>query len=284
MSSTLLWIGCVVIFVVVLYTVITDKTSANTNSKPEIPVEDKDNTRTLTKIAKKKPLKKKQVLLDELAEYSSAEKIVEDKGEEKETETTLIIEEIIEDADKKDKPEPIAESLTDVDIDESKLQELEEYANVRKGRGGYDPEADRILSNSKYKKRQRNSLIMVGIVLLSIILGFTVSSKLFLLTLFSTTILGLYLVYLRQAVNLEESIRKQRIDRLRNEREKAIENGFEVGSFADLTVSVDDALYKNLQPVALDEQNPDFVNLPSQASTFQFKPNDLNTNFKSAAG
>lgn len=319
MSSTLLWLGCVVIFAFILYTVITDKktphhsreldddhnnshivTKVKRQSAPKtlsISAEKIEKNLATTSSSEKSPKKAKasvkaqakKVKDQEMAAANnsepsmSAESLTETTNTKVDSEDTLVIGDLVEEVKTKTEIVPVANEITDVDIDEEQLHSLEAFANARKGRGGFDPESDRILANSKYHKRQRNTLILGGLTVVSFILAFILSSKLFIISLLSLTILVLYLVYLRQAVNLEENIRKQRLDRLLQERNKAIANGFNLDDYnSKISVNSEVEKLRGLKAIYLDEINPDFVFLPTQKA-FQ-KTGEITDGFQSVAG
>lgn len=95
----------------------------------------------------------------------------------------------------------------------------EDFVPSRRGRGGYDPEADAIARAARYTFRQR---AVLGLVLLALILG---GLGIALNPLFwwgcgaSALILVTYLAYLRKQVRMEEEIRRRRSARLSRSRQ-----------------------------------------------------------------
>ncbi|MFB8006525.1 gephyrin-like molybdotransferase receptor GlpR [Nocardia sp. NPDC056000] len=97
-----------------------------------------------------------------------------------------------------------------------------DFVPSRRGRGGYDPEADAIARAARYTFRQRAVLGLVLSTLLFAGAGLAISATLWWLAAFSGTVLVGYLAYLRKQVRLEEDIRRRRAARLsRSRREDA---------------------------------------------------------------
>lgn len=88
----------------------------------------------------------------------------------------------------------------------------------RRGRGGYDPEADEIARAARYSFRQRAMLALVLSVTLSAAVALIVSPVLWWLC--AATVVGLagYLAYLRRQVRFEHEIRRRRTARLTRSR------------------------------------------------------------------
>ncbi|MFD7848006.1 gephyrin-like molybdotransferase receptor GlpR [Nocardia sp. NPDC059764] len=104
-------------------------------------------------------------------------------------------------------PEPEPELESD-DEDED-----EDFVPSRRGRGGFDPEADAAARAARYTFRQRAVLGLVLAVLLFAASGLAISSILWWLSALSGTVLVAYLAYLRKQVRLEEDIRRRRAAR-----------------------------------------------------------------------
>jgi len=94
-----------------------------------------------------------------------------------------------------------------------------DFVPHRRGRGGFDPEADAIARATRYTFRQRAVLaLLLGIVgcgglAVAIAPGFWWGTAL------TATVLVAYLAYLRRQVQMEEDIRRRRSARLNRERE-----------------------------------------------------------------
>ncbi|MFF0815983.1 gephyrin-like molybdotransferase receptor GlpR [Rhodococcus sp. NPDC003318] len=88
----------------------------------------------------------------------------------------------------------------------------------RRGRGGFDPEADAIARAARYAFRQR---VVLGLVLVSIMAGavaLIVSSTLWWACAAAVLSLVGYLAYLRRQVQIEQEIRRRRMARLSRSR------------------------------------------------------------------
>ncbi|KQU07792.1 hypothetical protein ASG56_03605 [Rhodococcus sp. Leaf7] len=94
----------------------------------------------------------------------------------------------------------------------------EDYVPQRRGRGGFDPEADAIARAARYGFRQRAVLGSVFVIAMSAALGFLASPIFW--WVFTVTLVGLssYLFYLRRQVRIEEDIRRRRMQRLQRSR------------------------------------------------------------------
>ncbi|MET7771617.1 gephyrin-like molybdotransferase receptor GlpR [Nocardia sp. NPDC005366] len=89
-----------------------------------------------------------------------------------------------------------------------------EFVPSRRGRGGYDPEADAIARAARYTFRQRAVLGLVLAALLSGASGIVFDPRLWSACGLSIVILVTYLAYLRKQVRMEEDIRRRRAARL----------------------------------------------------------------------
>ncbi|WP_433591861.1 divisome protein SepX/GlpR [Nocardia sp. CA-145437] len=102
-------------------------------------------------------------------------------------------------------PEPEPEPESD--------DEDEDFVPSRRGRGGFDPEADAAARAARYTFRQRAVLGLVLAGLLFAASGVAISSILWWLAALSGTVLVAYLAYLRKQVRIEEDIRRRRAAR-----------------------------------------------------------------------
>ncbi|MFI5780579.1 gephyrin-like molybdotransferase receptor GlpR [Nocardia sp. NPDC051570] len=103
------------------------------------------------------------------------------------------------------------------DIDEAEDEfesEAGDFVPTRRGRGGYDPEADAIARAARYRFRQRSTL---GLVLSMLLFGgfaMVITPMLWWACGLSGIVLVTYLIYLRRQVRMEEEIRRRRAARL----------------------------------------------------------------------
>ncbi|WP_454195133.1 divisome protein SepX/GlpR [Nocardia sp. Marseille-Q1738] len=89
-----------------------------------------------------------------------------------------------------------------------------EFVPTRRGRGGFDPEADAIARAARYTFRQRAVLGLVLTAILCGALAFVFTPLLWWGTGLSSVVLVTYLAYLRKQVRMEEEIRRNRAARL----------------------------------------------------------------------
>lgn len=94
-----------------------------------------------------------------------------------------------------------------------------DYVPTRRGRGGYDPEADAIARAARYTFRQRAVLGLVLAALLCGGLAVALNPLLWWGCGLSCLILVAYLTYLRRQVRIEEDIRRRRAARLSRDRQ-----------------------------------------------------------------
>lgn len=99
--------------------------------------------------------------------------------------------------------------LTDADLD---------FAERRRGRGAYDPMADRAAAEQRAHARQRTALILVGLSVVAVIAALLTVPAVWWFAGGAVMLLAAYLTYLRRQVRLEESLRRRRIERMRRAR------------------------------------------------------------------
>ena len=99
--------------------------------------------------------------------------------------------------------------LTDADLD---------FAERRRGRGAYDPMADRKAAEQRAHARQRTALILAALSVVSVIVAVLTVPAAWWFAGGTVLLLTAYLTYLRRQVKLEESLRRRRIERMRRAR------------------------------------------------------------------
>lgn len=99
--------------------------------------------------------------------------------------------------------------LTDADLD---------FAERRRGRGAYDPMADRQAAEQRAHARQRTALILVALSVVAVIAALLTVPAVWWFAGGAVMLLAAYLTYLRRQVRLEESLRRRRIERMRRAR------------------------------------------------------------------
>ena len=105
-------------------------------------------------------------------------------------------------------PEPEVE-LTDADLS---------FAERRRGRGAYDPMADRLAAEQRAHARQRTALMLVGLSVVAVIAALLTVPAVWWFAGGSILLLAAYMTYLRRQVRLEESLRRRRVERMRRAR------------------------------------------------------------------
>ena len=104
---------------------------------------------------------------------------------------------------------PAEPELDDADYD---------FVERRRGRGVYDPRADREAAAGRAVRRQRTTLGLLAFVILFAVLSLIVTPHLWAVTAIGAVLLGTYLWFLRKQVRMEQRLRARRIERLRRAR------------------------------------------------------------------
>lgn len=118
-----------------------------------------------------------------------------------------------------DSPELVASN------DEELSPEEVAFAQRRRGRGGWDPEADEYHSLNRYQRRQR-TLIGLGVaVVLTMVLAVVFGSWVWSLPVLAVAATAVYLVALRRQVRDEQALRMRRIRQLRRARLGVVHSG-----------------------------------------------------------
>ncbi len=99
-------------------------------------------------------------------------------------------------------------------IDDELVSATGRFISNRRGRGGYDPEADAMARAARYRFRQRMTLALALSALLFGAFSLVVSPLLWWGCGLSGLVLAGYLFYLRRQVRFEEEIRRRRSSRL----------------------------------------------------------------------
>lgn len=112
-----------------------------------------------------------------------------------------------------------AEDRMDVHADPEMMDDRErgaarDFVPNRRGRGGFDPEADAIARVARYQFRQRAVLGLVFAAILTAALAVALTPVMW--WVFAATACGLvgYMAYLRRQVTIEQEIRRRRMARL----------------------------------------------------------------------
>ncbi|MBC7299416.1 MAG: hypothetical protein H5T78_00510 [Nocardia sp.] len=114
--------------------------------------------------------------------------------------------------------------LDDLVAEDAEFDDDDDFTPTRRGRGGYDPEADAIARAARYSFRQRAVMgLIIGMILFAAF-GLLLNSMFWWACGLSAAVLAGYLAYLRKQVHVEEEIRRRRAARLtRGKRQEAAE-------------------------------------------------------------
>ncbi|AOW91833.1 hypothetical protein BFN03_01630 [Rhodococcus sp. WMMA185] len=111
-----------------------------------------------------------------------------------------------------------AEDLVDTHAEEDDFvgehELVDDFVPVRRGRGGFDPEADAIAREARYAFRQRMVLGLFFATIVTAALSLIISPLMW--WAFATCMVGLvgYMAYLRRQVQIEQEVRRRRTERL----------------------------------------------------------------------
>ncbi|MEV4129102.1 gephyrin-like molybdotransferase receptor GlpR [Nocardia sp. NPDC049707] len=158
---------------------------------------------------------------------------------------------------------PQARTAAPAHFDESDSDESD-FVPTRRGRGGFDPEADAIARAARYTFRQR---AVLGLILAVFVFG---GLSVALSPMFwwgcggSALVLVTYLAYLRKQVRMEEEIRRRRLARLARSRGEHIEAEREAEQRAKQRIMDRDtarALRRRSALIEVDDEDPMFEHL-----------------------
>ncbi|MET0862782.1 MAG: gephyrin-like molybdotransferase receptor GlpR, partial [Nakamurella sp.] len=96
---------------------------------------------------------------------------------------------------------------------------------LRRGRGGFDPEAAEVTRAYKYQQRRRVTLILFLSTVVFTLAAMSLINWLWVGAVASLALLVGYLVYLRRQVRIEAAIRQRRMERLQRARQIRPESG-----------------------------------------------------------
>lgn len=120
-----------------------------------------------------------------------------------------------------------AEAVVEDELSDADLA----FAEKRRGRGGFDPEADRRYTTSRYQRRQRTLLGLVGVTLAAVLVAFFSPVWAWAIPAVTGLITVAYVVMLRQVTLAERELRRRRIQQMRRARlgvETSLQREFDV--------------------------------------------------------
>lgn len=121
------------------------------------------------------------------------------------------------DTDELETTESAVAEDSDAESQELSAEEIA-FAERRKGRGGFDPQADAEVSLDRYERRKRTLLALVVALVASIPVAFLVGRWMWMLPVLVVATIAMYLWALRQQVKQENRVRARRIRNLRRAR------------------------------------------------------------------
>ncbi|MFG3617274.1 gephyrin-like molybdotransferase receptor GlpR [Nocardia sp. NPDC047654] len=163
----------------------------------------------------------------------------------------------------------------------------QDFVPSRRGRGGYDPEADAIARAARYTFRQRAVLGLLLTAILSGALALVLTPLLWWACGLAATVLVTYLAYLRKQVRMEEEIRRRRAARLNRGHQDEADPHARRARSAHGTMDRDTAraLRRRSTLVEPDDEDPMFAHLdPFDPATARALRTRANGDMRRAAG
>ncbi|MBY4212837.1 hypothetical protein HQO42_14695 [Rhodococcus fascians] len=154
----------------------------------------------------------------------------------------------------------------------------DDFVPRRRGRGGFDPEADAIARAARYAFRQRAVLGLVFAAIATAALAFIISPTVWWLCGLSVAVLVGYLYYLRRQVQIEEEIRRRRLTRMGRSR-----LGVESETDEELELVPQRLRRPGAVVLEIDDEDPEFEHLDHYEEPFQARRDD-DGDFRRAQG
>lgn len=153
------------------------------------------------------------------------------------------------------------------DHDELSEEDLD-FAARRRGRGGYDPEADAAASAQRFKRRQRTLITLVALLVLGLVVAGVAGGQVWLAPATIALVTVAYLYALRQQVQQEQALRARRIKHMRRAR-------LGVQSAESKELGLPARLRRpGAVVLELDDDSADFTDLPLATATFDVEHDD----------
>lgn len=155
-----------------------------------------------------------------------------------------------------------AEEADDPELSEEDLA----FAARRRGRGGYDPEADAQTTSDRFQRRQRTLVVIGAALVVALIAGAVFGGMAWIAPAIVAAICAGYLYVLRQQVRAENELRARRIRHMRRARlgVRTVE-GQELGMPSRLR-------RPGAVVLELDDDSADFADLPETTATIEYEP------------
>ncbi|OZE03251.1 hypothetical protein CH249_15855 [Rhodococcus sp. 05-2255-3B1] len=145
----------------------------------------------------------------------------------------------------------------------------DDFVPRRRGRGGFDPEADAIARAARYAFRQRAVLGLVFAAITTAALAFIISPAVWWLCGLSVAVLVGYLYYLRRQVQIEEEVRRRRLTRMGRSR-----LGVESETDEELELVPQRLRRPGAVVLEIDDEDPEFEHLDHYEEPFQARRDD----------
>ncbi|MFY2791484.1 gephyrin-like molybdotransferase receptor GlpR [Rhodococcus sp. KRD162] len=145
----------------------------------------------------------------------------------------------------------------------------DDFVPRRRGRGGFDPEADQIARAARYSFRQRAVLGLVFAAITTAALAFIISPTIWWLCGLSVAALAGYLYYLRRQVQIEEEVRRRRLTRMGRSR-----LGVESETDEELELVPQRLRRPGAVVLEIDDEDPEFEHLNHYEEPFQAARDD----------
>ncbi|MDU0478180.1 hypothetical protein QVA66_02880 [Staphylococcus chromogenes] len=151
-----------------------------------------------------------------------------------------------------------AEESEDAELSDEDLA----FAARRRGRGGYDPEADAQASTNRFQRRQRTLMVLGALLVVTLIIGAVQGGMAWIAPGVVAALSVFYLYALRQQVRAENELRARRIRHMRRAR-------LGVRSAEDEELGMPARLRRpGAVVLELDDASPDFEYLPETTANF----------------
>ena len=145
----------------------------------------------------------------------------------------------------------------------------DDFVPRRRGRGGFDPEADALARAARYAFRQRAVLGLVFAAITTAALAFIISPTIWWLCGLSVAVLVGYLYYLRRQVQIEEEVRRRRLTRMSRSR-----LGVESETDEELELVPQRLRRPGAVVLEIDDEDPEFEHLDHYEEPFQASRDD----------
>jgi hypothetical protein len=157
-----------------------------------------------------------------------------------------------------------AETDTDTDTRDRYDEDDRKYVPNRRGRGGFDPEADAIARAARYSFRQRAVLGLIFAAITTAALAVIIAPVLWWACGLSVLALAAYMYYLRRQVQIEQEIRRRRMTRMGRSR-----LGVESRTDEELELVPQRLRRPGAVVLEVDDEDPEFDHLDHYEVPFQ---------------